>query len=57
MPDEYKNLDINIFCNDCEKKSKIKFHFYPICTECKSYNTVKDWNINKFISPPFYLIS
>lgn len=27
LPDEYKK-EINIYCNDCEEKSKTDFHFF-----------------------------
>jgi RING finger/CHY zinc finger protein 1 len=34
--------DISILCNDCEKKSITKHHYYGTkCPKCKSYNTTK----------------
>jgi hypothetical protein len=37
-----KNLDKEIYCNDCEKKSITQFHFYGLeCKECGSFNTQK----------------
>ncbi|CAG9313569.1 unnamed protein product [Blepharisma stoltei] len=40
MPEEYKNIECNILCNDCLEKSTILFHFYGLkCKECGSYNT------------------
>ena len=41
MPEEYRNTNSNIFCNDCENKSTTIFHFiYHKCKECGGYNTV-----------------
>ena len=40
MPEEYKDTEATIMCNDCIKKSKVKFHFIAMkCPECSSYNT------------------
>ena len=40
LPDEYKDKKVDILCNDCEKKSNVKFHFAGLkCKECNSYNT------------------
>jgi RING finger/CHY zinc finger protein 1 len=40
MPDEYKNKYVNIMCNDCLKKSMVKFHIVGHkCKYCRSYNT------------------
>ncbi|KAI9495454.1 zinc-ribbon-domain-containing protein [Zychaea mexicana] len=40
MPPEYEKYVSHIFCNDCEKKSTSKYHFfYHKCTHCGSYNT------------------
>lgn len=40
MPPEYADFYSYILCNDCEKKSKTKYHFlYHKCQECGSYNT------------------
>ncbi len=42
MPEEYKDIVVDIFCNDCSKKSKAKFHIVGHkCKECMSYNTRK----------------
>jgi hypothetical protein len=33
---------IEIFCNDCEKRSRAFFHVYGVeCTFCEGYNTCK----------------
>jgi RING finger and CHY zinc finger domain-containing protein 1 len=40
MPDEYKDLKVNILCNECQCKSECLFHIYGFkCSNCKSYNT------------------
>lgn len=40
MPAEYEDYYSYILCNDCEKKSRTKYHFlYHKCQECGSYNT------------------
>lgn len=40
MPDEYKDLEITVLCNDCNTKSKVKFHVVGAkCLQCRSYNT------------------
>lgn len=40
MPEEYKDIKVDIFCNDCEKKSNVNLHFIAMkCPECGSYNT------------------
>jgi uncharacterized CHY-type Zn-finger protein len=40
MPPEYKSIESDILCNDCEKRSFTKFHFlYHKCIHCSSYNT------------------
>lgn len=40
MPPEYAKYISHIFCNDCEKKSTAKYHFfYHKCVHCGSYNT------------------
>lgn len=40
IPMSYLNKRLIIFCNDCEKKSDIKFSFeYRKCTCCGGYNT------------------
>lgn len=42
MPDEYKNLMLNILCNDCHKESAVKFHIVGLkCQHCGGYNTRK----------------
>ena len=39
IPEEYQKK-IEIFCNDCEKKSITDFHFiYHKCHLCNGYNT------------------
>ena len=40
MPDEYKDVKINILCNDCLEKSEVPFHAIATkCSSCRSYNT------------------
>ena len=40
MPDEYKDVKAEIYCNDCEEKSVTNFHFaYHKCGNCGSWNT------------------
>lgn len=42
IPDEYKDKELDIFCNECEKKSKCKFHIVALkCSLCNGYNTRK----------------
>lgn len=43
LPDDYKNMDVNIKCIDCEEKSIAKFHIVAMkCPKCRSYNTIKN---------------
>jgi len=40
MPEEFKDKNVDIFCNDCHEKSNVKFHFIGHrCLKCNSYNT------------------
>ena len=40
MPEEYANDRSLILCNDCERRTETKYHFYyHKCCECSSYNT------------------
>lgn len=41
MPAEYRNVQVDVLCNDCgEKCTDLKFHFYGVkCVKCGSYNT------------------
>lgn len=40
MPPEYDNFFAQILCNDCEKRSTVKYHFlYHKCPYCQGYNT------------------
>lgn len=40
MPEEYKDVDKNITCNDCNKQSIHKFHIIAMkCIHCNSFNT------------------
>lgn len=40
MPPEYENFWSIVLCNDCEQKSRTKYHFlYHKCQSCHSYNT------------------
>jgi RING finger and CHY zinc finger domain-containing protein 1 len=37
---ELSEMEINILCNECEKKNKIKFHYIGLeCPDCNSFNT------------------
>ncbi len=40
LPPAYRNMLCDVFCNDCNKRSKSPFHFlYQKCQLCESYNT------------------
>ncbi|CAH9084819.1 unnamed protein product [Cuscuta epithymum] len=40
LPEEYRNRQQDILCNDCEKKGVASFHWlYHKCGQCGSYNT------------------
>ena len=40
MPEEYKDVKAEVYCNDCEEKTITKFHFaYHKCQNCSSWNT------------------
>ena len=40
MPDEFKDKENKILCNDCQEKTITKFHFmYHKCVKCNSWNT------------------
>lgn len=40
VPDEYKNIIVNVLCNECEMKFSTSFHIVGYkCTSCGSYNT------------------
>ena len=40
MPEDFKDKECNILCNDCNTKSIAKYHFiYNKCGHCKGYNT------------------
>ncbi|XP_074641658.1 RING finger and CHY zinc finger domain-containing protein 1-like [Tubulanus polymorphus] len=42
MPDEYKDLHVQILCKDCHKESKVLFHVVGLkCKECGSYNSCR----------------
>ncbi|XP_032585337.1 RING finger and CHY zinc finger domain-containing protein 1 [Drosophila mojavensis] len=43
IPLKYENQRVHIFCNDCHKTSKTKFHFIGLkCVNCGAYNTTQD---------------
>ena len=43
MPEEYRNAKVRVYCNDCEKTSKVPFHIFGgKCAHCRSYNTMRD---------------
>ena len=47
MPEEFKNVKVIIFCNDCDKESETNFHFIGHeCQYCNSWNTWKKSTIN-----------
>jgi RING finger/CHY zinc finger protein 1 len=40
MPNEYKDIDVKILCNDCHQESTSKFHIIGMkCYLCGGYNT------------------
>ncbi|EDW37173.1 GL26108 [Drosophila persimilis] len=40
---KYENQRVHIFCNDCHKTCKTKFHFIGLkCVHCGAYNTTQD---------------
>jgi RING finger and CHY zinc finger domain-containing protein 1 len=40
MPEEYREIMLQILCNECEQKSEAKFHIFGLkCGQCGSYNT------------------
>lgn len=40
MPNEYKDMDVQILCNECHKESTAKFHIFGHkCSHCGCYNT------------------
>jgi RING finger/CHY zinc finger protein 1 len=42
MPDELKDMMVNIICNECETKSNTNFHYYGMkCCNCGTYNTTQ----------------
>jgi RING finger and CHY zinc finger domain-containing protein 1 len=42
IPDDLKDKQMEIFCNDCLKNSTVKYHIYGgKCLNCRSYNTSK----------------
>lgn len=42
MPDDYKDMKVNILCNDCHNEAEVPFHIIGYkCLECGSYNTRK----------------
>nr|XP_048702783.1 RING finger and CHY zinc finger domain-containing protein 1 isoform X2 [Caretta caretta] len=43
MPTEYRNMMVEILCNDCSARSTVQFHILGMkCTSCESYNTAQD---------------
>ncbi|KAK2162018.1 hypothetical protein LSH36_106g03009 [Paralvinella palmiformis] len=42
MPDEYRNINVDILCKDCHKESTVPFHVIGLkCQQCGSYNTCR----------------
>ncbi|CAG0881992.1 unnamed protein product [Cyprideis torosa] len=42
MPDEYKNLHVDILCRDCHAYTKVLYHVLGLkCQSCGSYNTTR----------------
>ncbi|AUF82230.1 E3 ubiquitin--protein ligase MIEL1-like protein [Tetraselmis virus 1] len=42
MPEQYSNIQLNIYCNDCNTESTVPFHIWLKCVQCGSYNTRKN---------------
>ncbi|XP_053116837.1 RING finger and CHY zinc finger domain-containing protein 1 isoform X2 [Hemicordylus capensis] len=43
MPTEYRNMTVEILCNDCTSRSTVQFHILGMkCKDCGSYNTTQD---------------
>lgn len=43
MPEEYRDKQVKIHCNDCRKQSDVLFHVIGLkCEECGSYNTRRE---------------
>lgn len=42
MPEDLRDLKVNVLCKDCQAKSEVAFHFYGLkCAACGSYNTAR----------------
>ena len=42
LPEEYRNMRVDILCNDCHKQNNVSFHIVGLkCPDCGSYNTRK----------------
>ncbi|KAL8570633.1 hypothetical protein ACOMHN_039070 [Nucella lapillus] len=42
MPEEYRDIEVDIICRDCHQGSKTKFHVLGLkCQHCGSYNTAR----------------
>jgi RING finger/CHY zinc finger protein 1 len=42
MPEEYRDKQVQIQCNDCLEKGRVPFHIFGLkCDACGSYNTTK----------------
>ena len=42
VPEEYANKMVDILCQDCEKKSNVKWHYIAMfCPECGSHNVAE----------------
>jgi RING finger/CHY zinc finger protein 1 len=42
MPQEYRETQVEILCNDCGSRSQCMFHIVGMkCTSCGSYNTTR----------------
>ena len=42
MPEEFRDLTVNILCKDCQAKNEVRLHFYGLkCAACGSYNTTR----------------
>ena len=42
MPEEYRDQDVSIHCNDCLETSTVKFHVLGMRCVCGSFNTTKN---------------
>jgi len=42
MPEELRDMKMQVLCKDCHEKSQVAYHFYGLkCGACGSYNTTR----------------